>query len=94
MSLIVVLKSMTMYDSIQHLHIFFKDKILPLLSFYVYFSLEFQTVCLRGGFVCLFVLVKQCNLCKHILEDYSGASTAFPETLEVIQVLCRWDRYV
>lgn len=26
--------------------IFLKDKILPLLSFYVYFSLEFQTVCL------------------------------------------------
>lgn len=54
-SLIVVLKSMTMYDSIQHLHHFLKDKILPLLSFYVYFSLEFQTVCLNfWGFGFLF----------------------------------------
>lgn len=29
---------------VYNIYIIFKDKILPLLSFYVYFSLEFQTV--------------------------------------------------
>lgn len=46
MSLTVVLISMKMYDRYTTFASFFKDKILPLLSFYAYFSLEFWTVCL------------------------------------------------
>jgi len=77
MSLIVVLTSMAMYDSIQHLHHFLKTKYCHYCPFMCTLAWNFRLsdlICLGFfGFVLgfgflVFFFVKQCNLCKHILR--------------------------